>query len=372
MELTRSKRSVKQTLDELPSATVKKTHASKSLEKSSSATVKKTHASKSPEELPKTHASKSPEDSSKAIKKIRKLRSESEEMNEDFIVAHNTAALAVRAEYTRVNDHAAVQATTLVKKIIKSKNPIELTVLLYSGRFSPPQNAHLEIMRTINTMLTLPLHVGIISLGDGVKGNTTDSPIPFELKKQIFKDHRAPFKTEHDFENVCALIRGNVFVDSTRALGVMIDSIGREKISSIKIIHFAGNKENGDKPSDDTKLSGVSKFLQTTAGDIPVEYNTYVVSAITLNGSGESVSASRVRDDARSMNEEDWIEKYTFIYGKRSNEIYDAIIHPEKQEEELKKGYDIKTKSKTISKPKKSKGGKTRRLQRHRIFYKRI
>ena len=120
-----------------------------------------------------------------ARKKTSRAASASDDMDTDAIAAHNVRALAVRAEYTRVNDAAAKKASTHVKNTMKS-TPIQLTVLLYSGRFSPPQNAHLEIMGTINALLTKPLHVGIISLGDGVKGNTMDSPIPFELKKKIF------------------------------------------------------------------------------------------------------------------------------------------------------------------------------------------
>jgi hypothetical protein len=309
-----------------------------------------------------------------ARKKTSRAASASDDMDTDAIAAHNVRALAVRAEYTRVNDAAAKKASTHVKNTMKS-TPIQLTVLLYSGRFSPPQNAHLEIMGTINALLTKPLHVGIISLGDGVKGNTMDSPIPFELKKKIFHSHRDPFKTVDDFENACALIRGNIFANSTRAFSIIIDEVGRENISSIRVVHFAGNKENGDEPSDDTKLSGVNKFLQAIAGDIPVEYTTHVVNAITIEGSSESVSASRVRSDARSMNKESWNKKYNTIYSGLSSEVYDAITNPKKQQEDLQKGYDIKEpKPKTKSKSVSEGGRRTRRkrLYSSSIFYKGI
>jgi len=233
----------------------------------------------------------------------------------------------------------------------QEEQPVRQVLFLsyFIGRCNPPHNGHIfALTRLLNDVLSEKRKgtkaKALILLGSGPKKQRTgDNPITFDLKSRFikYKLKQELGITDAQLDSICRIkLMDNAFTDVPRYVREEIEGKDIDSISSIRITHYAG-----DKDGDASKLAGVGERSEATAidltdGSTPV---TRVTESLAPMANGtEVMSATKVRKDTyASTNIEQWPSQYGEFYGEFSEEMY----------REIKQFVGVKLK----------KGGKTRR-----------
>jgi len=217
----------------------------------------------------------------------------------------------------------------------QSQQPITQVLFLsyFIGRCNPPHDGHIFALTRLLNDVIIEQSKGaeakaLILLGSGPKKQRTeDNPIPFDLKSRFikYKLKQELRITDAELDSICQIQEmNNAFTDVPRFVREQIKGKDIDSISSIKITHYAGNKDG-----DASKLAGVGARSEATAIDL-----TNSVTSVTIDTeplapmvSGKEVmSATKVRKDAyKSLTKEQWFSKYGEFYGEFSEEMYREI-----------------------------------------------
>jgi nicotinamide mononucleotide adenylyltransferase len=230
----------------------------------------------------------------------------------------------------------------------------------FIGRCNPPHQAHFEM---IHNAISTAVHnngKALIILGSGPKPKsgtdrrTEKDPLNFDLKKQIIEqfiwsqcsDNEAHFEIVEMINPTHQVIE---FVETELHNKILND----ENVNQITVEHFAGGKDD-----DASKLEFVSKALKAK---INLEFESIVFQASVnkcvisdSNNNDETISATTIRDYAYNSKKDDFVSKYSSIYGNKAIDVYNAI----------KEGKEEGDKVKTIMKETKE----TKKLKQSTVF----
>ena len=129
--------------------------------------------------------------------------------------------------------------------------------------------------------------------------------------------------------------------------GIIRKDLISNLFDELQTFRVSGEKDNGD---DVKKLEWIEKALRAGILDekgniIPIETNILPFPAVS-NVSGNAMSATQVRQDARTMSLDDFKEKYGDFYTTFTEEMYDVINqYPDIASKSVK---NLATKTKTI------------------------
>lgn len=238
----------------------------------------------------------------------------------------------------------------------------KLFLSYFIGRCNPPHEGH------ISAILALLQDVkekqkannkarALILLGSGPRRERTkDNPIDFDLKKRFIESKIIELDPELlPLSNFCVIQEmNNAFGDVPRFVGVQIGDQEIDKIASVTITHFAG-----DKDGDSTKFTtlgqrSVTKVIDLIGETVPVTAETNALEPTSSAYIEKPMSATQVRNDVYANLPRDvWLTKYGGFYGTFAEEMYKQILEKAGVEGSVKKvrkkgGRKTKRKIKTI------------------------
>jgi len=189
-------------------------------------------------------------------------------------------------------------------------------------------------------------------LGNGPFGKLAENPLKFELKQDLIRQYLAAAGYVEGIDYKLIEVEGGKSVGSIlhylighdMEMGIDTKSkeneggyVGPDFEGRYTLVHVAGDKgpKEGETPgqNDEEKLRFMSVALSKHNINIG---KPFVIPPATASA-GVPMSASIVRQDARSLSEVEFTAKYSGIYGVYTNDVYDTI----------RKAFDTRSKTKT-------------------------
>jgi hypothetical protein len=177
-------------------------------------------------------------------------------------------------------------------------------------------------------------------LGNGPTGKLAENPLKFELKQNIIRQYLAAAKYVEGIDYKLIEVEGGKSVGSIlhylighdMEMGIDTKSkenergyVGPDFEGRYTLVHVAGDKgpKEGETPgqNDEEKLRFMSVSLSKHNLIIGKPFVIPPAEAVA----GVPMSASIVRNDARSLSEDEFTAKYSGVYGVYTNDVYDAI-----------------------------------------------
>ena len=245
-----------------------------------------------------------------------------------------------KAKIKKFEENKELYINELLKHIIITQRPRRNSIYYYFiGRLNPPHEGH------IAALLNLIIHaidtggLAIILLGSGPNGGvqTSKDPISFDDKKKVITNILKPRLTQrYPTFNINGMFEpnGQIQIIEMGKPSDQIKNIIEEDIPNLilldKIFTFriSGDKEGGE---DIKKLAWIEKAIISAGiinknGDIiPIITDVIPEPAVQIEGEGEAMSATQVREDAWTMTLEEFAKKYGKFYGFDTELIFQAI-----------------------------------------------
>ena len=231
--------------------------------------------------------------------------------------------------------------------------------IYFIGRLNPPHEGHIAALLSVVEEAIDSGGIAILLFGSGPNGGiqTSKDPIDFDLKSRfVIAKLKKELKIRHPDLNLAKMFesRGQIQIEemgkpAEQIRGIIQKDIISNLFDELLTFRVSGEKDNGD---DVKKLEWIEKALSAGILDekgniIPIETNILPFPAVS-NVSGNAMSATQVRQDARTMSLDDFKEKYGDFYTTFTEEMYDVINqYPDIASKSVKKPA-TKTKTKTI------------------------
>jgi hypothetical protein len=203
----------------------------------------------------------------------------------------------------------------LMQTIPDFKIPDNILLLIYTlGRYNPVHVGHMESIMTAIKLAKKNNGKALILLGNGAAGAKMDNPLNFDLKKRIIEKHIHPY-----YQGSYELLEKTSPVSDVKAFitrSTMMDKIGRTPY----IVHLTAAKEAkpGELP-DAQKLKFINDYLEEAG------YKTYPLAIPPIKLEGKDMSATSVREFAKTNDSTTFAAKYGAFYGDMTEDVYNAI-----------------------------------------------
>jgi hypothetical protein len=232
--------------------------------------------------------------------------------------------------------------------------------IYFIGRLNPPHEGHIAALLSVVEEAIDSGGIAILLFGSGPNGGiqTSKDPIDFDLKSRfVIAKLKKELQIRHPDLNLNKMFEpgGQIQIEEMgkpvdQIRGIIQKDLLSNLFDELQTFRVSGEKDNGD---DVKKLEWIEKALRAGILDkegniIPIETNILPFPAVS-NVSGNAMSATQVRQDARTMSLDDFKEKYGDFYTTFTKEIYDVINqYPDIAYKSVKK---TSVKAKTVKSP---------------------
>jgi hypothetical protein len=230
------------------------------------------------------------------------------------------------------------------------------------GRLNPPHKGHFDMMLATLQRAKPEGSMVLFLLGNGPAGKLAENPLKFELKQNIIRQYLAAAGYVEGIDYKLIEVEGGKSVGSIlhylighdMEMGIDTKSkenergyVGPDFEERYTLVHVAGDKgpKEGETPgqNDEEKLRFMSVALSKHNLKIG---EPFVIPPATASAEVPiPMSASIVRNDARSLSEDEFTAKYSEIYGDNTKDVYKAIRNA---------AISMSTKTKTVKVAKKT------------------
>jgi len=208
--------------------------------------------------------------------------------------------------------------------------------IYFIGRLNPPHEGHIAALLSVVEEAIGSGGIAILLFGSGPNGGiqTSKDPIAFDLKSRfVIAKLKKDLQIRHHDLNLDKMFKteGQIQIEEMgkpveQIRGIIQKDIISNLFDELQTFRVSGEKDDGD---DVKKLAWIEKALSAGILDekgniIPIETNILPFPAVS-NVSGNAMSATQVRQDARTMSLDDFKEKYGDFYTTFTEEIYDVI-----------------------------------------------
>lgn len=214
------------------------------------------------------------------------------------------------------------------------------TVYYIYGRFNPPHEGHFYMMIEVLKRARAEGSMVLFLLGNGPAGKLAENPLKFGLKHDIIIQYLAAAGYTEGIDYKLIEVEGGKSVGSIlhyligHDMEMGIDTKSKENESGYvgpdfegryTLVHVAGDKgpKEGETPgqNDEEKLRFMSVALSKHNVKIGKPFAIPPAEAVA----GVPMSASIVRNDARSLSLDVFKEKYSEIYGDNTERVWTTI-----------------------------------------------
>jgi hypothetical protein len=218
--------------------------------------------------------------------------------------------------------------------------PAPKTVYYIYGRFNPPHEGHFYMMLAVLERAKAEGSMVLFLLGNGPAGKLAENPLKFELKQDIIRQYLAPAGYREGIDYKLIEVDGGKSVGSIlhylighdMEMGIDTKSkenergyVGPDFEGRYTLVHVAGNKgpKEGETPgqNDEEKL----RFMSVSLSKHNINIGEPFVIPPAKAEAGVPMSASIVRNDARSLSLDDFTAKYSKIYGDNTERVWTTI-----------------------------------------------
>ncbi len=228
----------------------------------------------------------------------------------------------VRSEKSNKGEHYSVQRSG--------------RYIYFIGRLNPPHEGHIAALLSVVEEAIDSGGIAILLFGSGPNGGiqTSKDPIGFDLKSRfVIAKLKKELQIRHPDLKLDEMFKpgGQIQIEEMgkpveQIRGIIQKDLISNLFNELQTFRVSGEKDNGD---DVKKLEWIEKALRAGILDeegniIPIETKILPFPAVS-NVSGNAMSATQVRQDARTTSLDDFNEKYGDFYTTFTEEIYNVI-----------------------------------------------